>query len=372
MFFGTYTKRVSVTGQLIPDTGVVKVYSPQPGVVIEKKVSEGKKIIKGDLLYVLSSERQSTTIGDVQAAISSRVREREHAMHEERAKKMMLQSSELEILQKKGHSLEAQLSQLESEITDQKNRISLLKKNIERYENLLSKEYISREQLEQKQEDLLDQSGRLKELQRSYINIEQELIEQQADLSTQKLKNQNDISQFDREISSAIQELTESEGKRKLNIVAPESGIATAVSGETGQATEVSKPILSIVSEGAVLQANLYVASRAIGFVKPGNHVLLRYQPFPYQKFGQSEGTVISVSKTAIPTEELNFTPAEINSDREPLYLVTVKLGRQYINAYGKRENLQAGMLLDADILQETRRLYEWVLEPLYSLSGKL
>jgi len=30
------------------------------------------------------------------------------------------------------------------------------------------------------------------------------------------------------------------------------------------------------------------------------------------------------------------------------------------------------GMLLDADILQDTRRLYEWVLEPLYSLTGKL
>jgi membrane fusion protein len=29
-------------------------------------------------------------------------------------------------------------------------------------------------------------------------------------------------------------------------------------------------------------------------------------------------------------------------------------------------------MLLDADILQEKRRLYEWVLEPLYTLSGKL
>jgi membrane fusion protein len=33
---------------------------------------------------------------------------------------------------------------------------------------------------------------------------------------------------------------------------------------------------------------------------------------------------------------------------------------------------LQAGMLLEADILQETRRLYEWLLEPLYSISGKM
>ncbi len=37
-----------------------------------------------------------------------------------------------------------------------------------------------------------------------------------------------------------------------------------------------------------------------------------------------------------------------------------------------KARPLQSGMLLDADILQDTRRLYEWVLEPLYSLTGKL
>jgi membrane fusion protein len=27
---------------------------------------------------------------------------------------------------------------------------------------------------------------------------------------------------------------------------------------------------------------------------------------------------------------------------------------------------------LDADILQETRKLYEWMLEPLYSITGKM
>jgi membrane fusion protein len=29
-------------------------------------------------------------------------------------------------------------------------------------------------------------------------------------------------------------------------------------------------------------------------------------------------------------------------------------------------------MLLDADVQQEKLHLYEWVLEPLYSLTGKL
>jgi len=32
---------------------------------------------------------------------------------------------------------------------------------------------------------------------------------------------------------------------------------------------------------------------------------------------------------------------------------------------------LQAGMQLEADVELETRRLYEWVLDPLYTLTGK-
>jgi membrane fusion protein len=33
---------------------------------------------------------------------------------------------------------------------------------------------------------------------------------------------------------------------------------------------------------------------------------------------------------------------------------------------------LLAGMTVEADVLLERRRLYEWVLEPLYALAGRL
>ena len=55
----------------------------------------------------------------------------------------------------------------------------------------------------------------------------------------------------------------------------------------------------------------------------------------------------------------------------EPVYAITVKLAAQTMTAYGEPRALQPGMRVDADILQETRKLYEWLLEPLYSISGK-
>ena len=49
-----------------------------------------------------------------------------------------------------------------------------------------------------------------------------------------------------------------------------------------------------------------------------------------------------------------------------------VKLDAQSVTTYGMQNPLHAGMLVDADILQETRKLYEWILEPLYTLSGRV
>ena len=56
----------------------------------------------------------------------------------------------------------------------------------------------------------------------------------------------------------------------------------------------------------------------------------------------------------------------------EPLYRVTVRLAKQAITAYGKQESLKPGMALEADVLGERRKLIEWLLEPLYSLEGKI
>ena len=60
---------------------------------------------------------------------------------------------------------------------------------------------------------------------------------------------------------------------------------------------------------------------------------------------------------------------ARVASDA--LYRVTVTLAAQTARAYGEIAPLQPGMQLQADVLIETRRLYEWILDPLYSLTGR-
>jgi membrane fusion protein len=87
----------------------------------------------------------------------------------------------------------------------------------------------------------------------------------------------------------------------------------------------------------------------------------------PYQKFGRHTGKVIRVSRSAITTSKGDET-----QNTEPFYRVLVALDRQSITAYGKPEPLRPGMVLDAEIMSESRKLYEWILEPLCSVSGKV
>jgi membrane fusion protein len=374
LFSGTYTKRATVSGQLVPDLGLVKVYVPQFGIVVKKNVVEGQPVKQGEVLYVLSSERHSDTQGSVQATISRQVSARQNSLRDTLEKTQRLNEDERAALVKRIDGLGSELAKVDSQIEGQTSRVKLAEDAVLRMQNLSAQNFISKEQLQQRQADLLDQRARLQSLERDHISIARDLTTQRSDLASLPLRQQNQLAQILRDIASLGQELTESEAKRRLEITAPESGIATAVTAEVGQMVDGSKPLVSIVPAGATLQAHLYAPSRAIGFVKPGDKVLLRYQAYPYQKFGQAQGTVASVAKVALAPGELanmnNLSGA--GSGSEALYRITVKLAAQTAMAYGRPQALQAGMLLDADIMQEKRRLYEWVLEPLYSLSGKL
>lgn len=315
-------------------------------------------------------------MGSIQANISHQVESRRLSLQEEMEKTRRLQQDERESLLKRIEGLAAEMQKLDNLIDGQRSRVKLSEDTVARYQGLLGQDYISREQVQQKQEELLDQRSRLQSMEREQIAVGREMATRQKEAAGLSFKHQNQLAQIDRGISTVDQELTESEGKRRLVITAPTEGTATAVIAEVGQAVDGSRPLVSIVPTGAVLQAQLYAPSRAVGFIRPGDAVLLRYQAYPYQKFGHARGKVLSVAKTALPSNEIsalgNIGGSGNGQNSEPLYRINVSLDSQSISAYGQPQALQAGMLLDADVLQDTRRLYEWVLEPLLSLTGKL
>jgi ATP-binding cassette, subfamily B, bacterial CvaB/MchF/RaxB len=133
------------------------------------------------------------------------------------------------------------------------------------------------------------------------------------------------------------------------------------VLAETGQSVSPAAALATLVPEGAVLQAQLYAPSSAVGFVQLGQAVRLRFEAFPYQKFGQQPAHVLQVSRTPLAASELAALalPA-VGPGGEPLFRITVALDGPPVAT-----PLTPGMRLQADVLLEKRRLIEWLFEVL-------
>lgn len=372
--WGSYTKRSTVQGQLVPQFGLIQVYTTQSGTVLKKNVYEGKMVKKGDILFTISIGSFGEQ-GSIAEALAKQTQLKEQSIRNEITRVRLLHLDEEKTINNQIDLLNETLIKVKKLIVNQQQRINLAKKNQQRYESILHENAISHEEFEAKKIDYLDQLTQYESLQREKSSLEKQLQEQKINLSGLKNKQKNELEQLERLLSSNIQELIEMESRQHIAIQANSTGIIGTVNAEIGQFVDSSKPLLTILPENTSLIAQLYVPSRAIGFILEGDQVLLRYQAYPYQKFGHAKAQVISVAKTALASQNLQtigiISPQE-QMNNEPVYLVRVKLDKQMVKAYGKDMPLQVGMILEGDILHEKRKLYEWVLEPLFSITGKL
>lgn len=176
---------------------------------------------------------------------------------------------------------------------------------------------------------------------------------------------------FQRDIALLEQEQVETQARGELAVRAPVSGVIATQLVKPGQAVQAGQPLLVLLPGDGKLEAQLLVPSRAIGFIGTGDTVLLRYQAYPYQKFGHYMGHVTRISRSALTASEQGALTGNTETG-EQRYHVTVALARQSVTAYSQTEPLKPGMLLEADILGERRRLIEWLFEPLYSIRGTM
>jgi membrane fusion protein len=149
---------------------------------------------------------------------------------------------------------------------------------------------------------------------------------------------------------------------------APFAGVVTNVALTQGQSVSEDQLLATLLPAGSGLHVELLVPTRAIGFIKPGNTVELRYEAFPFQRFGHYHGTVSQVSKTVWGQGE-QVGPFAI---KEPVYRVDVQLQEQNVKAQGQEFGLRSGMLVGADILLEKRTMFEWVFEPVLNLGSRI
>ena len=366
--FGEYTRKARVVGFLAPSQGMVKVLATQAGTVIEKRVNEGQQVKQGDVLFVLAAEQASLESPDARAAAITNIVARRDSLLDELEKQDDLNRIRLQDRRDRATTLGGELRQLDQEIQLRQQRLASAQASVDKFRDLYARQFVAELQMREKQDELLEQDSALQALKRNRLTLERELGSLQAEIDSSKYEFARQRAELDRAISRQEQELTEYQARRSIVITAPASGTATAILLQKGQTAAAQAPLLSILPQGSDLQAHLLVPSRSIGFIAKGQAVALRYAAFPYQRFGSQPGEVSEISQNLIAPNETDF-PVKLD---EPAYRVVVRPARQTLQAYRNAIPLQPGMLLDADVKLERRRLVQWLFDPLYSLAGTL
>jgi membrane fusion protein len=178
-------------------------------------------------------------------------------------------------------------------------------------------------------------------------------------------------AQLEASLAALAQRRAQAEAARGYELRAPIAGRVSAVQAALGQSLDQYRPLMTLTPNGARLTAEVYVPSRAIGFIRPGQTVRLLYDAFPYQRFGAAQGTVEAVSATVLLPQEVNAA-LRTEEIREPVYRVIVGVARQDMLAFGRAMPLSAGMALTADIVLEERSFAEWLFEPILAMRGRL
>lgn len=372
--FGSYTAKTTVKGQLLPANGVVRVYAPDAGVITSKRVNDGDLVQAGDVLFTLSTAREDGG-GSVQARLAAEAKLKKTLAEQEIVRQKRIHAADRAALENSLRRLQGQMRHIKNQISVQERRVVLSEKMLTKQRQLAKEGAISQLEKTSYENALLELKADLAAYKREEGNLEREIASQQSNLKNLPEQQSLEISQLERAAASYSQEILDYSQREGQTLRAAVAGHVSTVNGEVGQQVDGSRLLLSIVPADSELLADLYVPSRAIGFVKPGDAVILRYQAYPYQKFGHASGKIISIARTALGQQELASLGngfADGGTLNEPAYLVKVKPDRQTMLVYGERKPLQSGMVLEADILHDRRQLYEWVLEPLYSVAGRL
>lgn len=368
--FAGFSRKEHVTGIVVPDSGLVRVVPPQAGTVSSILVQHGEAVAVGQPLFRLQTER-ATFLGSTQALVKSSLDQRISALEREKRDVESIASIQNKSLAARAEQLTNQLTQIDLELRLLSSRVEIAESSLSRSQSLSQSGFLSSTQVQEKRSDVLDQSIRLESLRRTRKSTEIEILAIQSEMRELPLRSARDRSNLDRTVSELQAALAENESRKELTVLAPVAGTIIASNLVVGSSLQATSNPVSIVPDGSKLVVDLYCPSRAIGFAKVGNPVLLRYTAFPYQKFGQHQGKVVEISNAPTQTSDL---PAGVfdTTSVEPVYRVRVAIDRPTITAYGREEKLAVGMRVEASLTLEFRQIYEWILDPLFSVWGRL
>lgn len=413
-YFGLIDIHAVAQGRIQP-SGRSKVVQPlEPGRVVRILVENGSRVNVGDALVELDptetgADREALA-RDV-AALEAEIARRRVAIEAAQTQKPepadirfppstveVLRSRETGLLKAEIRSLVSSLESLRAQLAErqaQQDRLSgsvkareklvaVLHERVDMREKLNAKQYGSRaaviDALQERDKEaalLATERGQVLEAAAAIRSLQSKLVETVSSFVTEQTQK---LAEAERKLDRTLQDLVKARTKNERTLLrAPIAGTVQQLTLTTvGQVVTSGQSVLTIVPFEGNLEIEALVLNQDIGFVEPGQPVVVKVESFPFTRYGTLDGTVVKVSRDAVDEKEATGL-SDPNAATRPqpsvspsaartqnlVFPATVALKSQTIDIEGKQIPLSAGMMVAVEIKTGTRRAIDYVLSPL-------
>jgi len=254
------------------------------------------------------------------------------------------------------------------------------------FEKLATQNLMGAIQAEEKRREAIEKAQDLEAQRASVAELTSSLAQQDQRLAQLKSAYASDLNQLRMDTVSRITRLQQDSHKLSyqqglLELRAPQAGIVKDLATTTvGAVVQPGTVILNLVPANEPLEAEVMIDNQDIGFIREGQPVRLKLAAFPFQKYGMMDGVVKTISADATVREGGNagnagtVFSAQEQRDRKAAGLAfkaIVVLNTQSLQTNGRQLSLAAGMSVSAEIIEDKRTVFEYLLSPVQRVASE-
>jgi len=365
--FGQYARKESVSGYLEPAAGVVRVFAPRSGVISALLVEDGASVGRGTLLFKVAMPQTLADGADAHRQRLTDLDVRRHELTTSRRREVQRATTEVARLDLQLGALTEQRAAVSALADLQSAAAHLADRQLAALQTLHQRGALPTLQWLSAQTQHLASQEKLQGTRERLHRLDAELAAVTAARTTAQFDTANRLAEIDAALLALHGTEIDAAAAADFAVRAPVSGRIANLQRRVGESTTPTQPIVTIVPASSPLVARLLIPTRAIGFVRPGQTVRLRYDAFPHQHFGTQAAVLARVAGSVLFHGD-SFGPLPVS---QPAYPATATLHAQSLDVAGHALPLQSGMQLSADILLERRSILAWLAEPLLGLRGR-
>ncbi len=363
--FSTYK---TVKGMLHNSSGLLRVYPKSRSIITELNVEEGQYVNIGD--HLAKFKVNSTKVIGTSPVELEKIKLENQILNLIAKKSALVVSKELEIkkIRIKIRNANAKKEFIQSQIKSLSKQKIIKNRIMVGSEKAYDKGSISQLSLDNAKIDWLKIQESIQRNLYEATELKGLLEQLTHDIDVYRSRFISETSIVDNEILQKGNIKARLDNEIQYSIEATTNGIISNISAIQGEIVNPNHPLFLISSEEAQVVAELYIPSRAIGFVDIGLPVRLRVEAYPHQRYGSVEGVVFEISKSLFfPNEWSNPLNVEI-----PVYRAKISLKLPFKTPTGVELELYNGLKVSADIILERKTIFDYLISPILDFKNKL